>query len=76
MAELAGIGQYSTVDPLFVRSIKAEQDAIRNLGYTQEYIDSRGGINASGYYGDSWKASENLTPEEYDAAIASASLGG
>ena len=56
------------VDPKFVRSAKAEADAIR-AGMTKEYIESRGGVNASGYYGDSWSASENLTPEEYDAVI-------
>ena len=70
MAELAGIGQYKTVDPAFVRSAKAEADAIKNLGLTKEYIESRGGIDASGYYGDSWRASVNLTPEEYAAAAA------
>lgn len=56
------------VDPKFVRSAKAEADAIK-AGMTKEYIESRGGVNASGYYGDSWSASENLTPEEYDAVI-------
>ena len=76
MAELAGIGQYKTVDPMFVRDVKAEEDAIKNLGITKDYIDSRGGINASGYYGDSWRADVNLTPEEYDAAIASAAAQG
>lgn len=70
MAELAGIGRYKTVDPAFVRSAKAEADAMKNLGLTKEYIESRGGIDASGYYGDSWRASVNLTPEEYAAAAA------
>ena len=56
------------VDPKFVRSAKADADAIK-AGMTKEYIESRGGVNASGYYGDSWSASENLTPEEYDAVI-------
>ena len=56
------------VDPKFVRSAKAEADAIK-AGMTKEYIESRGGVNASGYYGDSWSASENLTPEEYNAVI-------
>ncbi len=70
MAELAGIGQYKTVDPAFVRSAKAEADAMKTLGLTKEYIESRGGIDASGYYGDSWRASENLTPAEYAAAAA------
>jgi hypothetical protein len=72
MAELAGIGQYKTVDPAFVRSAKAEADAMKTLGLTKEYIESRGGVNASGFYGDSWSSTKNLTPEEYDAVIKGA----
>jgi hypothetical protein len=72
MAELAGIGQYKSVDPAFVRSAKAEADAMKTLGLTKEYIESRGGVNASGFYGDSWSSSKNLTPEEYDAVIKGA----
>jgi hypothetical protein len=64
------------VDPKFVRSAKAEADAIKSLGLTKEYIESRGGINASGYYGDSWSAERNLTPEEYDAAVKGAAAQG
>jgi hypothetical protein len=59
----------ANVDPKFVRSAKAEADAMKNLGLTKEYIESRGGVNSSGYYGDSWSSSKNLTPEEYDAVI-------
>ena len=69
MAELAGIGQYKTVDPKFVRSAKAEADAIK-AGITKEYIESRGGVNASGYYGDSWSAEKNLSDAEYAAIVA------
>jgi hypothetical protein len=58
----------ANVDPKFVRSAKAEADAMR-AGITKEYIESRGGVNSSGYYGDSWSSSKNLTPEEYDAVI-------
>ena len=43
-----------TVDPNFVRDPKAEARAMKNLGLTQAEIDARGGINASGYYGDSY----------------------
>ena len=64
------------VDPKFVRSAKAEADAMKNLGLTKEYIESRGGVNASGYYGDSWSAERNLTPEEYDAAVKGAAAQG
>ena len=59
------------VDPKFVRSAKAEADAIK-AGTSKEYIESRGGINASGYYGDSWSATQNLTDEEYDKAVKDA----
>ena len=34
------------------------------------YYDYRGGVDASGYYGDSWNAATSLTPEEYAAAAA------
>ena len=61
----------ANVDPKFVRSAKAEADAIK-MGMTKEYIESRGGVNASGYYGDSWNPAKNLTPEEYDAVIKGA----
>ena len=50
---LSGVGQYKTVDPAFVRDAKAEADAIKR-GMTAAYIEERGGVNASGYYGDSW----------------------
>ena len=66
---LSGVGQYKTVDPAFVRDAKAEADAIKR-GMTAAYIEERGGVNASGYYGDSWSSTKNLTPAEYDAAIA------
>ena len=57
------------VDPKFVRSAKAEADAIK-AGMTKEYIESRGGVNASGYYGDSWSAEKNLSDAEYAAIVA------
>lgn len=65
---LSGVGQYKTVDPAFVRDAKAEADAIKR-GMTAAQIEERGGVNASGYYGDSWSSTKNLTPAEYDAAI-------
>jgi hypothetical protein len=57
------------VDPKFVRSNAAEQAAIRTLGLTKAEIDARGGISASGYYGDSWNSKTNLTDTEYLAAL-------
>ena len=65
---LSGVGQYKTVDPAFVRDAKAEADAIKR-GMTAAQIEERGGVNASGYYGDSWSSTKNLTPAEYDAVV-------
>lgn len=58
-----------TVDPAFVRSNAAEQEAMRTLGMTKAEIDARGGISASGYFGDSWSSKTNLTDAEYLAAL-------
>jgi hypothetical protein len=68
--KLSGVGQYQTVDPTFVRNAFAEADAIKSLGLTKADIEARGGVSASGYYGDSWSATNNLTDAEYRAAIA------
>ena len=35
----------------FIRNVMQEADAAR-LGYSKEYIESRGGVNAEGYWGD------------------------
>jgi hypothetical protein len=67
---LSGVGQYNVVDPSFKRSAAAEADAIKSLGMTKAEIDARGGVNASGYYGDSWNANVNLTDAEYRTALA------
>jgi hypothetical protein len=68
--KLSGVGQYQTVDPTFVRNVFAEAQAIKDLGLTKAEIEARGGVSASGYYGDSWSAANNLTDAEYRAAIA------
>jgi hypothetical protein len=79
---LLGIGQYKSVDPGFApvpfsqlpestKKILAEngkQFGLDALGY----YNARGGVDASGYYGDSWNAKENLTSQEYDAVIKGA----
>lgn len=57
-------------DPAFVRSATAEAEAMKNLGLTKAEIDARGGVNAAGYYGDSWSSSTKLTDTEYAAALA------
>ena len=67
------------VDPNFVRSPKAEAKAIARGTVTAEQIEARGGINASGYYGDSYGINSSdkvsLTDAEYKAAIASGAGG-
>jgi len=67
---LSGVGQYQTVDPGFTRNAAAEARAIRDLGITKAEITARGGVSASGYYGDSWNANLNLTDAEYKAAVS------
>jgi hypothetical protein len=59
----------ANVDPNFVRSATAEAAAMAR-GMTKEEIESRGGINASNYYGDSWNSKTNLSDAEYAAAVA------
>ena len=58
------------VDPLFKRNAAKEAAAIARGTATKEIIEARGGINASGYYGDSWSADKNLSDAEYAAASA------
>lgn len=58
------------VDPLFKRNAAKEAAAIKNGNATKESIEARGGINASGYYGDSWSADKNLSDTEYAAVVA------
>jgi hypothetical protein len=54
----------------FVRNPAAEKAAIASGVATKAEIDARGGVNASGYYGDSYKPGITLTDAEYRAAIA------
>ena len=42
----------------------------------EEYLASRGGVNAAGYYGDSWNAELNLTDAEYMKALNDAKAAG
>lgn len=53
----------------FKRDAAREAAAIKR-GYTKEEIEKRGGINASGYFGDSYNPNTSLSDEEYAAAIA------
>jgi hypothetical protein len=67
------------VDPNFVRSPKAEARALASGNVTAEQIEARGGINASGYYGDSYGINSadkvSLTDAEYNA-VRSTGIGG
>ena len=58
------------VDPLFKRDAAKEAAAIKSGNATKESIEARGGINASGYYGDSWSSTKNLSDAEYAAIVA------
>lgn len=42
----------------------------------EQYLASRGGVNAAGYYGDSWNAKTNLTDTEYASTLAEARAAG
>jgi hypothetical protein len=55
-------------DPKFVRDANAEARAIANGTLTAAEVEARGGINKSGYYGDSWSSTRNLSDAEYAAA--------
>jgi len=81
--KLAGIGRFgSTVDPTFtpVRPSKNVLEVAKlnaAPGQTAEqYLASRGGVNAAGYYGDSWSAKTNLTDTEYANVLAQARATG
>jgi hypothetical protein len=54
----------------FVRSAAAEKAAIAAGAASKAEIEARGGINASGYYGDSYNPLANLSDAEYAAAVA------
>lgn len=54
----------------FVRSAAAEKAAIAAGVATKAEIEARGGVNASGYYGDSYNPLSNLSDTEYATAVA------
>ena len=54
----------------FKRDAAREAAAIARGTITKEEIERRGGINASGYYGDTYDPNTSLSDEEYAAAIA------
>jgi hypothetical protein len=53
----------------FKRNAAKEAAAIAR-GVSKEEVERRGGINASGYYGDSFDPNTSLSDEEYAAAIS------
>ena len=54
----------------FVRDRAQEAAAIASGSATKAEIEARGGVNASGYYGDSYNPKTSLTDAEYRAALA------
>ena len=56
--------------PGFVRNPAQEAAAIAAGVATKAEIEARGGVNAAGYYGDSYNPETSLTDAEYAAAVA------
>jgi hypothetical protein len=54
----------------FIRNPAQEAAAIAAGVGTKAEIEARGGVNASGYYGDSYNPTTSLTDAEFQAAIA------
>ena len=54
----------------FVRNAAQEAAAIAAGVASKAEIEARGGVNASGYYGDSYNPQTSLTDAEYAAAVA------
>jgi hypothetical protein len=64
---------YNKLDPQTKGVIKANAAA---QGVTPEqYLESRGGVNASGYYGDSYTKGLTLTEREYQTARLEGGIG-
>ena len=59
----------------FVRNAAQEAAAIAAGVATKAEIEARGGVNASGYYGDSYNPLTSLTDAEYAAAVAKGGAG-
>jgi hypothetical protein len=61
---------YNNLDSTTKQAIEANASFNNMTG--QQYYDSRGGVNKSGYYGDSWDSKSNLTDKEYANVISNA----
>lgn len=72
-------GNLRPLDPNFVRNAKNEAKAIASGNITAAELEARGGVNASGYYGDSYGVNSvdgtSLTDEEY-ADARNSGIGG
>ena len=68
--EFTSVG-YDSLDSTTKRVI--ETNASFNNMTGQQYYESRGGVNKSGYYGDSWDSKSNLTDKEYANVISNSS---
>ena len=58
-----------------IREQNPNVEKYKNLDARSYYL-GRGQSNAAGYYGDSWKATSNLTSDEYAAVVAKAEAEG
>jgi len=59
----------------FVRNRAQEAAAIASGSATKAEIEARGGVNASGYYGNTYDPQTSLTDTEYAAAVAEGGMG-
>lgn len=59
----------------FVRNRAQEAAAIASGSATKAEIEERGGVNASGYYGNTYNPTTSLTDTEYAAAVAKGGMG-
>jgi hypothetical protein len=59
----------------FVRNAAQEAAAIAAGVATKAEIEARGGVNASGYYGNTYDPQTSLTDAEYAAAVAEGGAG-
>jgi hypothetical protein len=64
------VAAVTPVSDAFVRNPAQEAAAIAAGVGTKAEIEARGGVNAAGYYGDSYNPATSLTDAEYAAAVA------
>lgn len=64
------VAAVAPVSDAFVRNPAQEAAAIAAGVASKAEIEARGGVNAAGYYGDSYNPATSLTDAEYAAAVA------